>query len=41
MPLATSDVRPTIAPAITVQQLLQQDPTHLVHGGADSHFAGF
>ena len=39
MPLATSDVRPTIA--VAVQQLLQQEATHLVHGGADGHFTGF
>lgn len=41
MPPAAVHVPPSIASVIAVQQLLQQDTAHLVHGGTDRHFAGF
>src|SRR5262249_30234987 len=41
MSLATIKVRATVTSAVAVEQLLQQNTAHLMHGGTNRHFAGF
>jgi hypothetical protein len=41
MSVATIEVGATVTLAVAVNQLLQQDAAHLMHGHADRHFAGF
>lgn len=41
MSVATIKARATVTFTVAVEQFLQQDATHLMHGSADRHFAGF
>ena len=41
MPLATIEMCAAVTSAVAVEQLLQQDAAHLMHGCTDRHFAGF
>lgn len=41
MSLVAIQVCAAITAAVAVQQLLQQDAAHLMHGRTDGHFAGF